>query len=991
MALLEKQDTHHSNDEFDPAAKTAKNLLERENSPSNSAGRSSFDKNSYDEPGAMNDPSALDDREKKQGQQGLYSNASSPETSDEPAQQSRASKFRNAIIKGMTRKKLGATAGISGIAIGLFGLMLSILPLKLDAFVSTITDQLSSVAQYPIEQRVEYLVTRWITMRAMQEAYPGDENIVFCRGGGLLCHLGSTKYSQWFEEQLDAKFEAEGRKVRVVLNSQGRDSLGGKATSFTVHLESNDVNSAIKGVEKELTHRDVRRHIRTMTKKVHGRNIFMRYLSKRVLYRKYGVKKFTIAEKKVKKYAEFKAEIKTNMHKRIAEKMSPRLAAYLGCLSGRDRADCKKTLDELNNDLDKRISEAEEKNGPDSDEVKKKKGQKDTLKQIEESVKGGEGAIGKILGKQIVRKLATGAAIIGAIDMVAGIVGAIDSKTMELIGSDQISQLYTAFTYDEEISPVLVRDQMRAGDLDSNERIQLATSMFDGAESSPLYQSTFGSRASASSLLYPTAYAASGGIRTKCDVGGEQKVVTLDPGEVVCPEKKIVQDYTAFTKYPAWQVLAGIAEVWNSTLGAFIDFVGDVVGKVFGFFFEYIKEMPGIKQIAEFSEGMIEKVINWAMSLIFRMPEIGIDSPGNNNYEALHGGITTAVQGSTEAGREKDDGANATSGIGGQRLTPEQLGAIYDEVEARRDEDFRDQPLMAKLFDTSQSRSVASQLLAIMPMSSMSTLRLLTHTPVALTSALMPTPSYAANNSRTAALNAFGVIWHGYPNKEVLKADPTQYNDELCNMQRKKRAESYDLHGGLVGSYAEADPCALEITVAATFARAAGDEENPYYPKEIDESGTNPQTPGGASSPGEAIGPPELDEAQKFGNGMAWGGYPNGQIPESALRELTTVPGHFLHPKASEAFDAMNEAYAADNGGRFMTINESYRTLATQQDYFNSGITQAIPGTSNHGTALAADINTGDFSSTTYQWLAANASKYGFVNPNWAKDRSDAR
>ena len=74
-----------------------------------------------------------------------------------------------------------------------------------------------------------------------------------------------------------------------------------------------------------------------------------------------------------------------------------------------------------------------------------------------------------------------------------------------------------------------------------------------------------------------------------------------------------------------------------------------------------------------------------------------------------------------------------------------------------------------------------------------------------------------------------------------------------------------------------------------------------------------------------------------------------------------------------------------------MTITESYRTLATQQDYFSSGITQATPGTSKHGHGLALDINIGGsgFNTPIYLWLASNASKYGFVNPPWARDRNN--
>lgn len=151
-------------------------------------------------------------------------------------------------------------------------------------------------------------------------------------------------------------------------------------------------------------------------------------------------------------------------------------------------------------------------------------------------------------------------------------------------------------------------------------------------------------------------------------------------------------------------------------------------------------------------------------------------------------------------------------------------------------------------------------------------------------------------------------------------------------------------------------------------------------------------TPAGSS----AVGAAELSEAQR-----SWGGHRNGQIPASALREPVTTSGqgHLLHPKAAAAFDEMNRAYKADmekspqnakEAKKGLQINEAYRTLETQQEYYNSGATLASPGTSNHGNGLAIDIEVGSegFQSPIYKWLAANAGRYGFVNPAWARDRN---
>ena len=149
--------------------------------------------------------------------------------------------------------------------------------------------------------------------------------------------------------------------------------------------------------------------------------------------------------------------------------------------------------------------------------------------------------IAKIINKELMKKFTTASAIVGMIDMAAGFIGALDSGTLEVIGRAQVAQTYASFAYDEGISPVVVNDMMKTGDLQDIRYLELATSLFDGAESSPLYSEiqAGGITSSILPILSGNSVSASGGIRTKCTVDGKEKVVTLDPGELVCPERKL--------------------------------------------------------------------------------------------------------------------------------------------------------------------------------------------------------------------------------------------------------------------------------------------------------------------------------------------------------------------------------------------------------------------------------------------------------------------
>ena len=141
-----------------------------------------------------------------------------------------------------------------------------------------------------------------------------------------------------------------------------------------------------------------------------------------------------------------------------------------------------------------------------------------------------------------------------------------------------------------------------------------------------------------------------------------------------------------------------------------------------------------------------------------------------------------------------------------------------------------------------------------------------------------------------------------------------------------------------------------------------------------------PSTTTKAPDNGEAVGEPQLEEAQ-----AKWGSYENGKIPDSELQALSFSPDNKMNKKAATAMEEMNKAYKADNGSDLI-INDAYREYDRQVKLREQlGSTAGVPGTSNHGWGLAADIEVGAFGSSTYNWLKANAHKYGYVHPAWAE------
>jgi cell wall-associated NlpC family hydrolase len=130
---------------------------------------------------------------------------------------------------------------------------------------------------------------------------------------------------------------------------------------------------------------------------------------------------------------------------------------------------------------------------------------------------------------------------------------------------------------------------------------------------------------------------------------------------------------------------------------------------------------------------------------------------------------------------------------------------------------------------------------------------------------------------------------------------------------------------------------------------------------------------------GNTVYPPSYDGSR------AWGGYPNGLIPPSALCSIG-VAGHMLRCDAAAAWKAMSAAFAGVFGTP-MCITDSYRPYVVQvRLYGQKPALAAVPGTSNHGWGLAVDLCGGidHYGTSQYNWMLANAGRFGWLHPTWA-------
>lgn len=125
----------------------------------------------------------------------------------------------------------------------------------------------------------------------------------------------------------------------------------------------------------------------------------------------------------------------------------------------------------------------------------------------------------------------------------------------------------------------------------------------------------------------------------------------------------------------------------------------------------------------------------------------------------------------------------------------------------------------------------------------------------------------------------------------------------------------------------------------------------------------------------------------------AWGGYSNGRIPQDALCRITYSQGDMLRCDAQQAFERLNMAYR-DRFGANVSITDSYRPYEEQVAVYSTKPAgfAAKPGTSNHGWAMAMDLGGGinSFGTAQYNWMKANAPRFGWVHPSWAEPGGSA-
>lgn len=909
-----------------------------------------------------------------------------------------ASKVTKGNSSFWKNRKLLAGLGIGGITGGIIAMFLLMLPLKLNALITNATQAAERIPGYAVQHRTEYLMTRILATRMLQLSYSLDDKDiepVFCKErGNVGCSLLATYTAQRISDTMGLDMiKLPNQTVRVTINAKGRDSLGGYARSWEIKLTRDWGESGVLNTVKKIeTHEGMRAYLKAKVDKNY-KNTLSRFVARRILMLKYGVRSWrafeATRERIDNKIADVKTAFKVGMYQNTIGKISPRFAAYIACLQG-GTATCE--------DLLKNLSSAIEppgdgpKAGETEAEYERRKKQYESLEKIGARVRGEIPDVpdGDMLAKGFAKifstkvlAAATGVVSIVVItDTVMKAVDSVNNGLLDTIGFDMAAQAYTGFAFGDSTGVVPNWEKVKVGDIEGTDAAEVMNelgSLID-CDGSALcaYENGYGSASLAASIA-PIAGAATGGFARECETDEGIKQITLSPGELVCPERKLYRNYAGLLVDNEWfKPLAAIAGVWESSLGQIMNWINGAIGTLVGWITTPFIAL--LKPVTDAIGKQLEPLINWFMETVFNPPSVGYDTTPANNYDALSGALHLEQWEMMKNGIV--DGV--VLGGGGQYLTEAESQEILAYQKSEEQDNFNSQSNLARLFDTSLKGSLAQQAVLQAP----TNLTSLAKFPTKVLASLFHAPTASAASAATSS--PFGLPNYSYKlNDSALTADPNTYTETYCSDSAIAREASLvppDQTDATVPVYTKTDPCALEKLVVGSLITP----DNPTDPNAFPPiSGT---LSGGSTAEGECYDGTNLlgtyDQA-----------HDDGKKISINLCELTSIdlqPGFYtdqdpqifrsgsggvvVGASVSEQFQKLGEDALAEKPPRQL-VGKGVRSYEKQEYFYNCYITKkcndgnlaAPPGTSNHenGTAIDFVLGPGDLA-----WLRANGSRH---------------
>lgn len=762
-------------------------------------------------------------------------------------------RFQRFKANRKTATGLGIGGGIVAILVAAF---VSFLPMKLEMLIKSVSEQVMQIPQDAIEERTQYLVAHYLTLRVLGM----DKTPDTYRG---------TPFASMFKTWQANKFED---KLGIKIESQNRDTNRQRATNWKITFaDGSSINGAggnLDDIMRQINidnSKDMRRFVNTTVKdKTKFHQFYKRYALRKTLMRTKGVSKWAwlpeSATEKIDDYNKRKSALKKELRKNLYAgplRATSRASAHLACLMNNN--DCEKLKrkgfgttvepnypDETIDCSDTADTEACERHNKTVQDTRNNlesaasTSQEDASKAIEDMADNPEASkeVQKLITKQAVAKVAGGAAIL---DMIAKAVDSVDKGSINQIVYDR-NTIASAGIAAELTS---INDQWKDGSL-SGDQFNITMEALSDYGANPAWQTLIGTRKPSNESIS----------RDCRDDDNQPKETVLPKGQLVCDDKMLITDKTGFTDAAWWKGIVKVADIWNKTAGSVFDAILGAIDYAVGAvgidkLVEWIMDKTGLGQ---FIAGYLEKF----MSFIFGMPYTG-DDTGQDLGDGMIAGQTTFAMTLGESSLDFDPETGETReqnnglGIGGAIMDPEQVAVAQRRIAQQKTELDSQQSMMARLFDTENTNSFVSQMAIHLPTSSGEFKNFGTTLMNSFASIFTPkTDAAAAIKNPFFSVN----VMYGYANSEDLQVNPSELTPERCLELEEERENSYKkLDKYPIMVYTKTNPCALEKVVGASLEAMLTEEYPDDFKLEGDTSTGEPTTGGNGGGVGEWFWP----------------------------------------------------------------------------------------------------------------------------------------
>jgi hypothetical protein len=915
--------------------------------------------------------------------------------------------FYKGEAKGSNKKRGGRRGLVIGGGIGalllsaVFAIMAFLPSFVATHIVQSIEDQIGQVPQYAVEKRMRYYMNRYLINRTLASNNgwsDTDGRYVYTEKGAI-----GTLYTNWRGAKLENKLlDDYGNSLRAIPGSNPN-----RASSWQL-LDKNGVQ-----IGDNLNASEARKFINDFARKeTKSGNIWKRHRIRVVAKNFYGIPSWKPFQKTAEKYEAKKLKFKQKMVTGVADslRIDDKYSKYINCMleggekckeirkgeadSNRQKADTSPDNGVDDSGVDDRINQS---GGLDSEEVKDitsevlEKGSKEVAESgVEETVdKALSRTIIDSIQKLGVRKiLASAAAGVGVVDTISQVVQSVNNGNINIITYDKNISQYTAFA-----APILsAADQIRSGEDFDQADVRIINETFNNFQESPVYQSGAGKIDTSKS------------IRRDCNNNGKNTDPEdqLAAGQVVCENKKALQDKTAFTNNEVWGKLVDISYGYENSLGKVMNLTDDVSSWVTSTLKidDAIQGLMSALNLDEALSSAFQWVINTAIGPVVTGTEVGGDA-----YDATYAGMDALA---SSAGGGVGDRSDTDKTIGGQYLNEQQIVAIKNEMQDQRDYELQNMNMFARYFSVKVPESLTSQAIISSPtdltsiaenMSSVFSLSSLTN---GINNIFSKKVSAYDRN-----VNPFGVMQFGFPDDHPIFTandgegmDPDQVEAIYkCSLPANQRPQNQDSAYGRPDAgngYAfdegnklpfdvptQADPCLLEKAVE----EAGSMLFTGTYDDQIDgnSSANNSSTEDTLLNSTIVSGDTSNIPCQAGKDLGVKDGYKEGNLIKIRVCD---VQGIDINSQISGNLDKLlNDARSAGinlSGGGYRTMDEQKSLYASHNCPSVCSPPTARPGFSNHQMGLAIDFtqngSTLRKNNSGFTWLSSNASKYGLQN-----------